>query len=307
MAAAAFLVLAALIPLRAWLAGANTRSSSSHEAERNELVVVAPGHRLVFDLRPYTRRGRVREQPLARVMARRLPARTVVRKGAATIVYRYEVQGTLRRARALGPAGGSVRAVRTPVSSRIALPVLGQRLRNDCEVTALQIAMAGEGVRATQERLQSQLDTSGPLDPVDGPSGRVWGDPDEGFVGRPDGGGTAGGFGVYPAPLRKLAKRYRVDMDDVTGASPSGIYARVLSGRPVIAWVGLSDGPYATWSSPEGRRVDVNFGEHTVVLAGIGADSSIRVVNPLQGTLESWSPSKFERMWALLGRRALAT
>ena len=53
-----------------------------------------------------------------------------------------------------------------------------------------------------------------------------------------------------------------------------------------MAWVGLSDGPYGRWRSPRGRTIQVNFGEHTVVLKGIRADGSIRVVNPLEGTRE---------------------
>ncbi len=135
----------------------------------------------------------------------------------------------------------------------------------------------------------------------------MWGDPELGFVGRPDGGGTAGGFGVYPGPVAAVAKRNGRALSDLTRASPKRVYRRLLEGRAVMAWVGLSEGPYDTWRSPRGRSVRVNFGEHTVVLAGIRRDGSLRVVNPLQGTAEVWSRAKFEAMWALLGRRALST
>ena len=125
-------------------------------------------------------------------------------------------------------------------------------------------------------------------------------------MGRPDGGGTAGGFGVYQGPVRRVAQSYGRRLEDLSGSSPVQVYARLRSGRAVMVWVGLSDGPYGTWSSPSGRAVRVNFGEHAVVLAGIGSAGDLRVLNPLEGTRETWSAAKFEAMWRLLGRRALA-
>ena len=50
----------------------------------------------------------------------------------------------------------------------------------------------------------------------------------------------------------------------------------------------------------------MNLGEHTVVLAGINRDGTIRVVNPLQGTVEQWTRGQFEQLWSRLGNRALA-
>jgi len=41
------------------------------------------------------------------------------------------------------------------------------------------------------------------------------------------------------------------------------------------------------------------------VLAGVESDGSLRVVNPLPGTLETWSRAQLERTWELLGDRAL--
>jgi hypothetical protein len=72
-----------------------------------------------------------------------------------------------------------------------------------------------------------------------------------------------------------------------------------------MAWIGLSDGPYGRWVSPQGKRIDVNFGEHTIVLVGVTRDGTLRIVNPLQGTSELWSRDRFEAAWQLLGRRAL--
>lgn len=305
-AAGLLLVLVAAVPARALLAGAADGPPGGGGPARGELELTAIGRQLTLPVQAYRQGPGSAQDRLERLLSRRLPAGGVIRRGRARIVLRYDLPATARRAIALGPGGGRLTVSRRAVSSRVEAPVIAQRLRNNCETAALAIVLAAEGTAVDQLVLQDQLSTSGPPDPVDGPGGRVWGDPDEGFVGRADGGGTAGGFGVYPGPLRALARRHGLAMEDLSGSSPASVYARLLTGAPVIAWVGLSDGPYASWTSPRGKPIDVNLGEHTVVLTGVDSDGTLRVNNPLEGTRESWSPAKFEAMWALLGRRALA-
>ncbi len=223
------------------------------------------------------------------------------------MVYRLDRGGAARRAVAVSARGGTVVAPSRPESSRIDAPVIRQRLRNNCETASLQILLATVGVRSDQLTLQRRLLRSAPLDPIGTGPGRIWGDPERGFVGRPEGGGSAGGFGVYEQPIRSLASRYGRQLDDLTAQPAAAVYQRLRSGRAVMAWVGLSDGPYASWRSPRGRRIEVNFGEHAVVLTGIRRDGTLEVVNPLQGTLELWSPGKFETWWDRLDRRAVST
>jgi len=219
---------------------------------------------------------------------------------------RYQRRLTAQRvARKLAASSGSVVTIRTPIASAIDVPVFAQSMRNGCEAAALSIMLAGLGVEVDQDRLQSEFPRSGPLDPVGSGASRIWGDPDRGFVGRVDGGGIAGGFGIYPPPLISVAERERVMLRDLTGSRVGQIYARLLRGEPVMVWVGLSDGPYGSWRSPRGRPVRVNFGEHTVVLAGVNRDGTLRVSNPLHGTIERWTRPQFTTQWDRLGRRAL--
>jgi uncharacterized protein YvpB len=131
-----------------------------------------------------------------------------------------------------------------------------------------------------------------------------WGDPERGFVGRADGSGPEGGFGVYEPPIRALAARYGVRLVDLHGKTVAALRAAVLSGHPVLAWIGLAAGPYQSWLAPSGKRVTVNWGEHAVVLVGAGPGYVV-VNNPLSGERERWTEALFSYRWSLLGRRAL--
>lgn len=295
--------VAAVVLLLSERVGSNAPSPTPAAAPPRPLEVTA-GDRVVW--RTSLRDGMVPDPGRVRsALSSRLPAGLVASRGPARIAYRYDLEATVARAVAVGRAGGRVAAVREAISARIAAPVIRQAQANTCESAALSILLATAGVRVSQRRLQSAFPLSGPLDPAGTGPGRTWGDPDRGYVGRPDGQGVAGGFGIYPRPVAATARQFGRDLDDLTGSSPQRLYARLLRGRAVMAWIGLSDGPYGRWQSPQGKRIDVNFGEHTVVLTGSTRDGTLRIVNPLQGTSELWSRPRFERAWQLLGRRAL--
>lgn len=250
--------------------------------------------------------GRLDKARLDAMITRTLPSRVTLAAGRGRAVYQLDHDGALRAALRLGVQGGRVGVPSRFVASRIAAPLVRQVKRNICEAAALEMLLATRGRRVDQLRLQGLLPRSGPLDPTGSATGRVWGDPDRGYVGRAAGGGPAGGFGVYQRPITEVAHRLGVSVTDVSGGSAGRVYTRLARGFPVMAWVGLSDGPYARWRSPDGKPIVVNLGEHTVVLAGLLADGRLRVLNPLQGTLEYWTKRDFERMWDRLDRRALA-
>lgn len=272
------------------------------------ILVLTDGDRTLqrVSLVGLTRDGELDESRLRRTLESVLPTSTTVTRGRARITYRYDRAATITRALRRGREGGRVGVARQAVSASVQTPILRQAQANTCESAALSILLGALGRPTDQTELQRALPTSGPLDPQSEGDARVWGDPDRGYVGRPDGGGVAGGFGVLQGPIQATARRYGVALRDITGASAAAVYTHLLAGRPVMAWVGLSDGPYGSWTSPEGRRVRVNFGEHTVVLYGVRSDGQLLVSNPLEGTDEVWPRSKFELMWKRLDRRALA-
>jgi uncharacterized protein YvpB len=273
-------------------AGAKPTTTGTHQPRPRPLAVYAAGRRIEV-LRPGQRRFG-------------LPDRIAVNRGPASIDVAIP-QGARRRVRrALAAHETRVNLPVAPLRTTIALRPARQMLHNDCEATALSMLLAGAGVHVGQLELQARLPRSGPLDPapVAGNSLFRWGDPERGFVGRPAGGGTEGGFGVYERPVRVLAARYGVRLGDLHGRSVATVRAAVLAGHPVLAWVGLAAGPYLSWLTPSGRKITVNLDEHAVTLVGAGP-GYVLVNNPLTGRRERWGEALFSYRWKLLGRRAL--
>lgn len=312
----AFVLLPVLLvaPLAALQSGASDGrdSPSTTDAAR---TAAAPGMlRLrtggrslgTIDLRRFAQGNTVDAGALRDAVVQLLPRRVTLRRGRARIVATLDRDRAARRAIDLGMTGGAVDVPRENVSARIGAPVIAQKLRNNCESAALSTLLATQGVEVDQLTLQRQLPRSGPADPDDTGPTRVWGDPERGYVGRVQGGGIAGGFGVYQGPIARLATRHGVATDDLTGATVDEIRNRILTGRPVMVWIGLSAGPYGEWLSPSGRKVEVNFGEHTLVLTGVDGLGRLEVVNPLEGTRERLDPQTFAELWQRLDRRALA-
>jgi uncharacterized protein YvpB len=295
-----FVVVAAASTVAGAVAGARTEAPGT-------LLLMADDRPLAqIDLAEHATEDRLSRRSLRAAVKRALPRTAEVTRGRARFTYRYDLEATLRGALARGVPGGRLQATRRPLAASVRVPFLRQAQANTCESAALSILLAATGRTVDQRALQAALPRSGPLDPQGAGGTRTWGDPDQGYVGRPDGGGTAGGFGVYPGPVRATARRYGVRLTDLSGRRAASVYRKVLEGRPVMVWVGLSDGPYGTWRAPDGRPLKVNFGEHTVVVYGTRTDGRLRVSNPLQGTDELWSRQQFEVMWNRLGRRALS-
>lgn len=277
---------------------------------------------MAADLTPEQRAERRREVARARTRRQRVSAAlalTLVAGAGAAAVTAGSSGGSNVRSAPATAATGARTAARprrmTPVGAsgtsstaqvRRPAPVIAQKLHNDCEATALQILLATEGIDVGQLQLQSEFPRNGPLDPRNSAGGLVWGDPELGFVGRPDGGGTAGGYGIYPRPVAATAGRHGATLIDISGSAVRRLYARVRARHAVMAWIALSNGSYGVWRSPAGRIVRVNFGEHTVVVTRVDA-AGVHLVNPLQGTREVWTRALFEQRWGALGRRALST
>ena len=192
------------------------------------------------------------------------------------------------------------------VLCNIAIASQHQLFPHASEVTALSELLSVLGKDVSQVKLVPQLKRSGPVDPqpVAGSKLFRWGDPEQGFVGRPDRAGTRGGFGTYEPEIKRLAAKYGVQLIDLQGKSADAVRNAVLHGHPVIAWVG---GPVArpfTWLTPSGKEITVDLGSHAIVLTGAGRNY-VLLTDPVTGKTFKWSTSKFSDRWALIGQRAL--
>ncbi len=234
-----------------------------------------------------------------------VPSTTTIEGDGTRRILEIDQDLTRERLAAGDQPGALVEVAQRVRASRVDVPIVQQVFQNNCETAALSMLLATVGVNQDQEVLQEQIAKSPPLDPETGSNGEmIWGDPNKGFVGRPPGGGPAGGFGVYEKPVLDLAARW-ADPVDLSSRQPAELYERLRQGHPVMTWIGLSDGPYETWVTPEGAEVTVNFGEHTVVLTGIAGDR-LFVNDPLDGLRKVWTKAEFEAKWDLLDRRAIS-
>lgn len=315
--ALAFFGAAALALLLAVAVLAGDRVGHASSSDGAVAPASSPGERAPRTLRLMAGRRPLLIVPFARAdrlsparlvsMIDRLPSKRRVRVHLARFILALDKRAlSTAVARALTQRRGVVYARERVVAASVRLPIVQQALRNNCETAALSMLLAGQGVRVPQLQLQDELARSGPLDPIPAPGGLpIWGDPNTGFVGRPEGGGTSGGYGVYENPIRALALRHGVGLKKLSKSSASAIYAHLLTGSPVMVWVGLSDGPHKTWRTRSGRLVRGNFGEHTVVLTGIRG-KVLEVNDPLTGERATWTRAGFETLWGRLGKRALA-
>ena len=283
------------------------RAQDGADDARDEIVLTSGGAQVTtIDVSGFRSGEQLNVPALADAVRRRLPRTQIVRRGRARVTFEVDRNAAARDITRLEDGSGTIDVPRRAVASEITAPIVKQQLRNNCESAALSALLATAGIRKDQLELQKQFPRSGPPDPVGTGASMVWGDPERGYVGRPEGGGVAGGFGVYQRPVAAIAARNGKRLHDISGEGPAAVYRTLLEGRAVMTWVGLQDGPYGSWRSPEGRDVRVNFGEHTVVLFGIRRDGALRVMNPLSGAREVWTKQVFETMFARLDRRALA-
>lgn len=204
-----------------------------------------------------------------------------------------------RLAAASSGGDSSVRLRPRIAAIALSLPLVRQDYRNNCETAALSMALGG---RVAQRRLQAEIPVSAPLDPIETATGRIWGDPQAGFVGRVAG----GGFGVFEGPLASIGRRYDPGTEVVAAERIEGILDVLRSGRPVVVWAALGPSVPVTWRTRDGRTVSADFSQHTVVLAGLSA-AGVTVHDPWTGERRVEPVGALADRWIRLGRRALAT
>ncbi|MDO6632226.1 C39 family peptidase [Bacillus thuringiensis] len=171
----------------------------------------------------------------------------------------------------------------------------------------------------------------------------IWGDPSEGFVGsmstpkqvidknlaieiiKKKGkdpivdkellqkliGGTINpiGYGVNPAPLKKLLDNYSNNVIDLTGSDFFKIEEAIDNDQPVTTWITNSlttNVSRYSWKTPSNKKIIVDFDTHVVVV--IGYDKNlVYFLDPLKSGNLTFSALKedFKASYEYNGKKAL--
>jgi uncharacterized protein YvpB len=195
-----------------------------------------------------------------------------------------------------------------PTAGLLSIAIHHQEQRATCEVASLQMALAGVGI-ATNERALLALTGVDGRPPATDASGDIarWGDPNASFVGDPDGNPVDHtGYGVYAAPIARAATGSGATVGaSGTGIAPATVYAAVMDGHPVVAWVTNTyrAEPLATWRAWDGAAVSYTLREHAVAVIGV-TPAQVLLNDPWYG--QRWhSRAEFEASYGTFGDMAV--
>jgi uncharacterized protein YvpB len=201
---------------------------------------------------------------------------------------------------------GAESALTAPDSIALDVPFVEQdpELPRGCEVTSLTMLLRGAGVAVDKMTLASQVDK------VPYQVNGKYGNPNVGFVGdmytfsKP-------GYGVYHAPVVRLADRYLPGrIVDVTNVPFDELLTRYV-GQRFPVWIitnatfrALPASSFETWSTATGN-VQITWEEHSVLITGYGPDF-VLIHDPLASTPLTRHPrADFQHAWEQMGMQAL--
>jgi uncharacterized protein YvpB len=195
-----------------------------------------------------------------------------------------------------------------PASNVLDVPLHLQEQRATCEVAALLMALQWRGITTGERTLLALTGIDGRPAVGDGSGGIArWGDPGAAFVGDPNGNPPDHtGYGVYAAPIARAARASGANVLAAgTGISPSAVYAAVLGGHPVVAWVtnDYQPGALRTWLAWDGAEVGYSLKEHAVLVIGVSPDQ-VLLDDPWYG--RRWhARTEFEGAYGTFGDMAV--
>jgi uncharacterized protein YvpB len=199
-------------------------------------------------------------------------------------------------------------AVPGPTAGLLDIALHHQDQRATCEVAALEMALAGRGI-ATNERSLLALTKVDGRPPVTDARGGIarWGDPNAAFVGDPDGNpDDHTGYGVYAAPIARAASGSGAAVSGAgAGIAPSAVYAAVMNGQPVVAWVtnDYQADPVSSWLAWDGAEVRYSLHEHAVAVIGV-TPALVLLNDPWFG--QRWhTRAEFEASYSTFGDMAV--
>jgi uncharacterized protein YvpB len=182
-----------------------------------------------------------------------------------------------------------------------------------CEAAALRMALSYFGISTDEltllgymsvDRQAARFDATGHL--------IAWGDPAVSYVGNPDGNiERYTGYGVYEQPVARAAviagARVVVSGSGLygQGVDPQTVYASVLKGQPVVAWISNTyrQVTLRRYVAFDGAPVSYTLTEHAVTIVGVRSDA-VLINDPWFGP--AWHPkAQFESAYATFQQMAV--
>jgi uncharacterized protein YvpB len=202
------------------------------------------------------------------------------------------------------PTPAATPAVTTRVNS---VPFFAQTYNLSCEEAALEMALAAEGIHATESQILAMIGIDWTPATYDA-SGLRWGDPYTSFVGNPNGSEvTQTGYGTYYPTIARVAAALGGNVIAAgEGITPSAVYDAVLAGHPVVAWVTYQwvTAQRTDYVAYDGRVIPyAGPVEHAVTVVGV-SDTTVTINNPDSG-VEVVSKATFEAAYATYNQMAV--
>lgn len=168
-----------------------------------------------------------------------------------------------------------------------------------CEAAALKMALAGKGIKASENEIMAIVG----YDPTPH-QGDVWGDPDSAYVGNISGHQNTTGYGVHWAPIARAANHWRPAMA-FSNWTPAQLAHEISVGNPIVIWgvVGRA-AYYDPWHTPGGKLVKAWKGEHTRTVIGFTGSpdnpKTFIINDPFTGRI-TWSVATLKSNWISFG------
>lgn len=172
-----------------------------------------------------------------------------------------------------------------------------------CESVALTMLLKYYGVSVTPNNIINNLNKESL--PYYENNVLYGGNPEIGFLGNPY---SNQAYGTYEVPIKNVASIYKGGILGGSGIPFNDVVTKANSGHPVQVWVsmGLSV-PYIsqTWIyKPTMEQISWKSGEHSVVVISAN-DSTVKIADPIGGTIREYSRSLFENRYDYFGRKAV--
>jgi uncharacterized protein YvpB len=174
--------------------------------------------------------------------------------------------------------------------AKLNVPYHRQEHSLSCEIASLKMALDYAGVNVSETELINNLN----FDPPIQKTGKVWGNPYQGFVGDIDGKMGRTGYGVYWEPIVAVGNIYR-PTHYFTHMTAHDIANHILNNRPVVVWGYSGYGGKLTWNTEDGEKINAINGEHARVVIGFTGNQDhpegFYILDPIYGELY-WSADK---------------